>query len=590
MSDSLKITVKNFMAIQNAEFILRKGITILAGANGSGKSQLLIRIKSEFDLHGHIAEEYNGQLRGDVIFEPPFEAGIKALWRPAIRTNAWEKRGEDFAAPVIPSTYSNRGNGLGYIIQLDNRYRVLHSRMVHQYFLHIQNNSSIWKIITAEFLRVFDKKLVGNYGSSGGQVGLELGDGKISRFGALSSGELEFISLMLDLLEEDNIQLILMDEIEAHFHPDLQGKVIDTIKEHCDNKFVLVATHSPPVMLSVELDRLLFLNKFDVNRPDENQVVQVKNNLNLIEKMRSMYGDFALDSRYRMMANDIANVYLVDYASQCLSNQDTALPAEEGRDHDMQIRTFAGILLGDREISKVVEIGAGKGRMLQAVAKMNRQGRGVLTYYATDINQNNIDEISMRQSASDPMPGIEVKPMIVNNTLGGIEDGSIDCFLLANVLHEIPPTDIADLFNAIIRKSRPRANSGPKIIIFEVSELDQGEPKYVMHHIEAIKKMLPFVECDAVEIFTDNPITYNGAIINNITVAVLNKDNIQFDDNHILASVECVIEQMTEKMVAHTNATNPDTKPWQLAFYAHNLANASAYKKILQDRIMGAAR
>ena len=52
----MKIKVKDFLSIKNAEFEIQKGISIIAGKNGSGKSQLLLGIAQKISK-SNLAEE-----------------------------------------------------------------------------------------------------------------------------------------------------------------------------------------------------------------------------------------------------------------------------------------------------------------------------------------------------------------------------------------------------------------------------------------------------------------------------------------------------------------------------------------------------
>jgi energy-coupling factor transporter ATP-binding protein EcfA2 len=82
------------------------------------------------------------------------------------------------------------------------------------------------------------------------------GEEKISAY-QLSSGEKQLLIILLTVLVQDNKQAILfMDEPEISLHFDWQKKLIDYIRELNPNVQIILATHSPAIVMDGWLDKI----------------------------------------------------------------------------------------------------------------------------------------------------------------------------------------------------------------------------------------------------------------------------------------------------------------------------------------------
>ena len=85
---------------------------------------------------------------------------------------------------------------------------------------------------------------------------------------------------------------VLMDEPELHLHPNLQGKILDylrnlAVREHV--QFVL-ATHSPTIVEQANSDELFLLRPTEMVGGDENQLIRIASNDEKLELMREVFG------------------------------------------------------------------------------------------------------------------------------------------------------------------------------------------------------------------------------------------------------------------------------------------------------------
>lgn len=83
----------------------------------------------------------------------------------------------------------------------------------------------------------------------------------------LGSNNLLFIAtelLNLDRTDDDELKLCLIEELEAHLHPQAQLKVIETLQEQKNIQFILTS-HSPNLASKVKLENLIFCEKRSSN-------------------------------------------------------------------------------------------------------------------------------------------------------------------------------------------------------------------------------------------------------------------------------------------------------------------------------------
>ena len=129
----------------------------------------------------------------------------------------------------------------------------------------------------------------------------------------LSSGEKAIIHLFFPLIENRIQSLIefskgeigstsvrqsteqvcvLMDEPELHLHPNLQGKILDYLRNLAvieDVQFVL-ATHSPTIVDLASSDELFLLRPSEMAGANENQLIQIASDDEKLELMREAFG------------------------------------------------------------------------------------------------------------------------------------------------------------------------------------------------------------------------------------------------------------------------------------------------------------
>ena len=95
--------------------------------------------------------------------------------------------------------------------------------------------------------------------------------GKKFGINELSSGEKQLFlrTLAIKMLEPEN-SIIMIDEPELSLHPKWQQKIVDVYRKIGKNNQIILATHSPHILGSVEKENIILLEK------NENGIVKVK--------------------------------------------------------------------------------------------------------------------------------------------------------------------------------------------------------------------------------------------------------------------------------------------------------------------------
>lgn len=93
---------------------------------------------------------------------------------------------------------------------------------------------------------------------------ISIGLDGVDNLGLGTMNRLYMATELLHLKKEwDGLKLCLIEELEAHLHPQSQMKVIETLLNENDVQFILT-THSPNLASKVDVDRLIICNDGDV--------------------------------------------------------------------------------------------------------------------------------------------------------------------------------------------------------------------------------------------------------------------------------------------------------------------------------------
>ncbi len=573
---AVKIEIENFYSLKRVSLEVNEGISVIAGKNGSGKSQLLAAIVATAPQAAAGLNQYglNRPANATIVVDPIPQ---RPQWRPPVRRIAEATRTQDFTA--ITDTRGQVTYPTGHVQNLDQRYTHLQSQLCNIFLAGDVSSgkpidAQIWQKLRKSFKDVFEKELRGEYDRDGrgAKVGLVLPDGEISKFGQLSSGELEYISLLSDILTERDADLLVIDEIEAHFHPDLQRRALDEIAQFCNDRIVLVSTQSPAVMLAADPERLFFLRHSSEVAAGENQVTRVATDPALFDSLRELYPGFSTDARLMKHLEVFANNELLSYADEC--GRDSDVKDSEDKDSDPQVSPFRAMLLSVGKNATLVEHGVGKGRMLSALRCVDPESLSTLSYHAVDRDPRR------EQDVHDYYAQIGVQLKELKFHASPPTDVTSDLAVLANVLHEVGPDKMATFLSTVLRQ----AKKGSKLFILEVLELDVGERRFVVLGKEALEALFACcVKSGALEVAIAEPKSHRGRPLLEAVLTVHDPDAASITNEDVIRALQRVVV-VGGKVLAESLVDSEKLRTRQLAFHCHNVANAVAFERLLSDK------
>jgi SAM-dependent methyltransferase len=404
----------------------------------------------------------------------------------------------------------------------------------------------------------------------------------------LSTGELEFISLLCDLIMENEesdsqkAELILIDELDAHFHPDLQLKVIREIENLCGNKYVLITTHSPAVMMSVPSNRLFYLNHYSKCKSKDgdgydNQIELMSEKHVLYQKLFEMYKTLMTDLDSIDFYSNSSNNAILRFAEEGLSDKSTALSADSAKCGDLQISSLKQ-LIAQTGNPDIIEVGCGVGRTLAMFKGLDKSKLASITYKGFDIRPENISRLK-GYIETDEIKEFGLKSICAYERIEADFTGNICIF--ANVIHEITPDILASVLNDYFRILTPNANS----VILEVLDLHVGEKAFVMQYPESIKLLFERLQADGVldcEPYRDT--TKSGIPLMLAFIRIIKPEAINISNNDMLKSLKGIVKIETAFLKNHYFNSIEKLNATSYSFHSHNLANAQTFISILEEQ------
>lgn len=289
-----KVEIKSLWGRFDLEWNLNRDVNILAGINGSGKTTLLEmiwntslypdrlyssynkiinEIRVELDNGEHIVENLKNKKFGqDVIFG---EDKINTRWLslPVDKVSTFEQpiRKEKEAQLLSMEENSSVKTDLDWeLYQTQNAYKdylITLGKKIEQEFkagskhenviAQIYENLNLFKSIVNDFFAESDKIIDEE---SNTISFLNWKKEPISSH-QLSSGEKQLLIILLKVLVQDNKSAVMfMDEPEISLHVDWQESLISKILALNPNVQLIIATHSPSLIMEGYEDKIVEMN------------------------------------------------------------------------------------------------------------------------------------------------------------------------------------------------------------------------------------------------------------------------------------------------------------------------------------------
>lgn len=309
MMESLKFKISKIknITIANIELPFDNGIYAVVGANGCGKSTLMMCLAQLISNQLVHLTNRDFKIGSCVEFELN---GKKQKWMPN-KNNIWNKEGELFkynglyegslfygtrfedSTNVEKMIVSNKITN-NEIVDADDYVKQQMSYILHGDFKHYTSLKRIRNKKVAEKLKIKNRPYF-----------ISVGDSLISQY-KMSSGECLLVSLLHFLynsivrrsLPTNQKVLVIIDELELALHPiavlRLMDLLKDLIKEH-PNLVIYLSTHSPEVIKAIPPIDLFKLNNDD-------GVISIESNCYPSYLIRDLYSNISPD--YLLLVED----------------------------------------------------------------------------------------------------------------------------------------------------------------------------------------------------------------------------------------------------------------------------------------------
>ena len=286
-----EIKINSFRHIENLNITFEHPVTVISGANKVGKTSILLLLACSFEKFLKVdSTSPNGEIRDhtwkDVISFTAHETAsndysYELSWRLGKSKRSGE--GKRLATSKAWSGLGKKSSDTSRInakirereVRLIDLERVLPGRSFSNALFRKANESTAQRLnqeMEQAFSFIFDVGQIELY-----EVGSHINkscflikkedeEDPYSSFNA-ASGEEAVIYLLKDVLESPKNSLVLIDEIEAGFHPSIQRKVADLIQyiSWRDKKQFILTTHSPTLLSALPARSRRFIEKPDGN-------------------------------------------------------------------------------------------------------------------------------------------------------------------------------------------------------------------------------------------------------------------------------------------------------------------------------------
>ena len=476
-------------------------VVVLAGANGSGKTRLLEKIRtlckarlplSQFQqLEVQLANIRAIMLtkkKGDVQSKR-YETRIREI-ETKLGSVQWIKYSVD-ETPVkcldwVPKHLALQdSNSLSrsFIIRFAQECEELGFERLHERALariqHFQNLH--WEVTHQAYKgdkredveESYDRlvrllKDVLNSPLGRDEIGNALIFGRPLAQAGLSDGQKVLLQFCVGLHAQGGVlgnTILLMDEPENHLHPSVIVDVITRIQECLGDGQLWIATHSLPLIAQFEPDAVWYMENGRISHAGQTPE-KVLNGLIGGEERAHKLLDFV----------DLPASYAANrFASQCLLPATTA----GARDGDPQMAQVTEVL-GANAGRRILDFGAGQGRLasalLEGIGGADQAKKSGLDYVAYDVSEK--DKAACEAAIAHLHGAVEGRWF--NNLHRLIEargERSFDIVVMCNVLHEIDPVDWLSLFAADGPLVRLIADEG-FLLIVEDERMPVGEKAY----------------------------------------------------------------------------------------------------------------
>jgi len=372
--------------------------------------------------------------------------------------------------------------------------------------------------------------------------------------------------------------IIVMDEPENHLHPAVLGEIVAALRTHLGQSQLWIATHSVPLiaqLMAIDNRCLWYVDNGRVRHAGRSPEIVLEGLLGGPQGATDLRDLTMLPAQYATAR----------FLSECLKAPDVVA----ANIHDPQTRQISQIV---RDLSsartasggrlRVLDFGAGKGRMLASIRDGDEHPSTWLDYYAFDIDESSKVECLAEIAQTYPGDTRErwYQDLSILETRTG---GAFDVAVMCNVLHEIRPDDWLPLLGPQGSLNRLLA-AGGRLLIVEDYGIPVGERAhdygFLLLDEQELGKLFAITDDDrqAVKFVrqTSADVQYAGRL----TAHLIDKECVgRIDRDTQREAIQTLQRRMSESIRAHMRDTSARsaTSGRSYARNAQLLANASIW-------------
>ncbi|WP_312321016.1 AAA family ATPase [Stenotrophomonas sp.] len=306
-------------------------------------------------------------------------------------------------------------------------------------------------------------------------VGLERdSEGCVTLFGRrvalaeLSSGQKVVLQLIAALHAKNGLlgsSILIMDEPETHLHPHALVHLLKSIERFAPDVQIWIATHSVPLLSYINATHMNSIwavsegmAEFSGKRPE----LVINQLLGDDESLSHLVSFISLP--YHLASNN--------YSYQCLLPPSAVMTASDDPQLQ-QIRQALDVLRGADGGLRVLDYGAGKGRLVEALGAKDGADAHAFDYVAYDFSS---EDRVICEDAISGVYGSSVSRYFndVEELIEGKGESWADCVVMTNVFHEIPVADWVAVFSERGLLARMLRDDG-YLLIVEDQQIPVGE-------------------------------------------------------------------------------------------------------------------
>lgn len=288
----------------------------------------------------------------------------------------------------------------------------------------------------------------------------------------LSDGQKILLQLCLAIhcQNESLSDLVLfMDEPENHLHPSVIIQTIERILEHVTNGQIWISTHSIPLLSHFDPSCIWYVenNKVDYAGSGPEKV------------LNSLLGDEGQITKLQDFISLPGILALQRHAFESLFHPEV-LMTDDGDPQVLQIKDEIKQHLHQEEKIRVLDYGAGKGRLLANIISANKEPISSFNDWFDYVAYDKFDYDKDQCLASITNYDQSNKNRYFNSfpeIFSTYDKGSFDVIVMCNVLHEIDPIEWLSLFSPDGYLAEALSDKGILLIV-EDQVMPIGEKAY----------------------------------------------------------------------------------------------------------------